>query len=94
MTIINTGLISHVKSNRESVDHLFLHCIIAWELWTIVFFLFGESLVMLRSAIKLLARWKEHSGKWGILKIWKAIYLVLMQRERNAATFKRNELLV
>ena len=67
MTIINTGLISHVKSNRESVDHLFLHCIIAWELWTLVFCLFGESLVMLRSAIKLLACWKEHSGKWGIL---------------------------
>ncbi len=28
------------KSNRESVDHLLLHCTIAWELWALLFCLF------------------------------------------------------
>jgi hypothetical protein len=29
------------KSSGESVDHLLLHCSLAWELWSMVFGLFG-----------------------------------------------------
>ena len=29
------------KGNGETVDHVFLHCLVAMELWLMVFGLFG-----------------------------------------------------
>ena len=34
------------KTSGESVDHLLLHCSLAWELWSMVFGLFGVCWVM------------------------------------------------
>ena len=34
------------KCNGESVDHLFLHCLVAMDLWSMVLGLFGVSWVM------------------------------------------------
>ena len=34
------------KCNSETVDHLFLHCLVALELWDMVFGLFGVCWVM------------------------------------------------
>ena len=39
----------------ESVDHLFLHCLVAMDMWAMVFGLFGVSWVMLQSVVGLLA---------------------------------------
>ena len=43
------------KCNSESVDHLFLHCPVASELWDMVFGLFGVSWVMPLSVVGLFA---------------------------------------
>ena len=50
------------KRNGESVDHLFLHCPIAFEMWTMVFTLFGIYWVMPKTLVDLLACWQ---GKFG-----------------------------
>ena len=41
----------------ESVDHLLLHCPIAYKLWSMVFGLFGINWVMLERVIELFASW-------------------------------------
>ena len=43
------------KCNSEIVDHLFLHCPVALELWDMVFGLFGVCWVMPTSVVELLA---------------------------------------
>ena len=50
------------KRCGESMDHLLLHCLIAYELWPMVFFLFGIHWVMPYKVIELLASWQ---GKFG-----------------------------
>ncbi|KAL0015632.1 hypothetical protein SO802_002701 [Lithocarpus litseifolius] len=42
------------KCNGESVDHLFLHCPVALELWDMVFDSFGVCWVMPKSVVGLL----------------------------------------
>ena len=44
-----------LKCNGESVDHLFLHCLAAMELWSMVLGLFGVSWVMPKSVVGFLA---------------------------------------
>jgi hypothetical protein len=39
------------KVDGESADHLFLHCALARELWTMVFSLFGMHWVTLRRIV-------------------------------------------
>ena len=46
------------KRNGESVDHLFLHCPFAMDLWTMVLGLFGVSWVMPRTVLGLLGCWQ------------------------------------
>ena len=46
------------KCNGELVDHLFLHCSVAMDLWSMVLGLFGVSWVMLQSVVGLLACWQ------------------------------------
>ena len=50
------------KKCRESVYHLFLYCLIAYELWSMVFDLFGTHWVMPYKIIELLVSWQ---GKFG-----------------------------
>jgi len=75
------------KNNRESVDHMLLHCPTATELGTIVFALFGVHWVMPNTVVDLLACWK---GKFGCHRngiIWMAIPHCLIWciwQERNS----------
>ena len=46
------------KCNGESVDHLFLYCMVVMHMWSMVFGLFGVSWVMLQSVMGLLACWQ------------------------------------
>ena len=50
------------KCNGESIDHLFLYCPVAMDMWAMVFRLFGVSWVMPQSIVGLLACWQ---GKFG-----------------------------
>ena len=52
------------KSNGESVDHLFLHCPIAMDLWSMVLGLFGVTWVMPHTILGLLGCWQGSFGKW------------------------------
>ena len=48
------------KCNSESVNHLFLHCTVASELWDMVFGLFGVNWVMPLFVVGLFACWQGH----------------------------------
>ena len=55
------------KCNGELVDHLFLHCPVAMDLWAMVLGLFGVSWVMPQSVLgllRVLARQVWSSSKW------------------------------
>ena len=51
------------KCNGESVDHLFLHCLVAMDLWSMVLDLFSVSWVMPKSVVGLLACWQSRFGR-------------------------------
>uniref|UniRef100_A0A2N9HVB8 N-acyl-aliphatic-L-amino acid amidohydrolase n=1 Tax=Fagus sylvatica TaxID=28930 RepID=A0A2N9HVB8_FAGSY len=62
------------KEDGESIDHLFLHCSVANELWQLVFSMFEIWWVMPYHVVDLLACWSGHtrSGidaiRWGAAK--------------------------
>ena len=60
------------KCNGESVDHLFLHCPVAMDMWAMVFGLFGVSWVMLQYVVGLLACGKAVLAviEMGIYGLW------------------------
>ena len=82
------------KCNGESVDHLFLHCPVDMDLWSMVFGLFGVSWVMPQFVVGFLACWQGKFGhhrnryKWLIVPhclLWH------LWRERNSRCFEDNE---
>ena len=82
------------KSNSESVDHLFLHCPVALELWDMVFGLFGVYWVMPMFVIGLFACWEGRFGFHCNGYIWKVVPHCLMWciwKERNSRCFEDNE---
>jgi hypothetical protein len=58
------------KKMKESVDHLLLHCDVAFALWYSLFNRFGLSWVMSRRVIDLLACWWS-SGQSRSATVWK-----------------------
>ena len=82
------------KCNGEPVDHLFLHCPIAMDLWAMVFGLFGVSWIMPQSVVGLLACWQGRFGHHRNGYIWLMIphYLLwCLWRERNSWCFEDKE---
>ena len=69
------------KCNGESVDHLFLHCPIALDMWAMVFHLFGVSWVMLQSIVGLLACWQGSFGRHQNGYIWLMVPHCLLSLE-------------
>ena len=79
------------KVEGETIDHLFLHCTVAREMWDTVLNLFGLHWVMPRRVVDLLDCWQGKLGRHCHIEIWKAISHCLMWciwRERNARTFE------
>jgi hypothetical protein len=78
----------------ESIDHLFLHCEFAIELWNSILQLFGVDWVMPRKMSNLLGSWRGQFGTRHALQIWKLASLCLMWclwREWNAWSFEDRE---
>jgi hypothetical protein len=77
------------KNKEESVDHLLLHCDVAFALWYSIFSRFGLSWVMPRWVIDLLASWWS-SGLSRSAIVWKIAPICLfwyLWRERNNRSF-------
>ena len=74
----------------ETVDHLLLHCEMAYRLWSFVFITFGLSWVILRSIPDLLFGWWNWLGKHSS-QIWNLVSLCILWciwKERNRRTFE------
>ena len=59
------------KRCRESVDYLLLHCPIAWELWSLVFCLFGIQWVMPHTVLELFEAWQQKFARHRHIDVWK-----------------------
>ena len=74
------------KRNGESVDHLLIHDPLAFDLWSIVFTLFGIHWVMSKTVVELLDCWQGKFGRHRNATIWMAVPHCLMGciwREKN-----------
>ena len=82
------------KYNGELVDHLYLHCLVAMDLWSMVLGLFGVSWVMPKSVVGLLACWQGRFGRHRNDHIWIIVPHCLvwcLWRERNSRCFEDSE---
>jgi hypothetical protein len=78
------------KRDCETGAHLFLHCAYAWELWSLVFCIFGIQWTMPSTVSNLLACWKRRGLTKDQNTIWNAIpgcLMWLIWRERNQRAF-------
>jgi hypothetical protein len=66
------------KRDCETGAHLFLHCEYAWELWSLVFCIFGIQWTMPSTVSNLLACWKRRGLTKDQNTIWNAIPGCLM----------------
>ena len=85
------------KETGESIDHLFLHCHTARELWALVFSMFGVWWVMPRHVVDLLACWTGRTCRCRAATIWGLIPHYLMWvicGERNARSFEDSEKMI
>ena len=69
--VIVTNRFCMCKRSEETVDHLLLHCEIAYDLWSAFFGGFGLSWVMPRQVFDLLACW--WSTRRGSVAVWKMV---------------------
>ena len=82
------------KCNGELVDHLFLHCPVAMDLWSMVLGLFGVTWAMPQFVVGLLACWQGRLGRHRNGHIWLIVPHCLiwcLWRERNSRCFENNE---
>ena len=66
------------KVDGESIDHLFIHCPMAKELWDTILSLFGVFWVMSRQVRELMEDWRVGMPRQGHSGIWNAISHCLM----------------
>jgi len=77
------------KSSGESIDHLFLHCMVATELWRTIMQMFGVEWVMPRSVKDMLGSWRGQKGNQTLITIWRMAPLCLMWCEIDLMNLKR-----
>ena len=79
------------KRYGESIDHLLLHCPIAYEMWSMVFCLFGICWVMQQRVVDLLDCWSCNCRQHHNIAIWRIVPHYLMWciwQERNTRSFE------
>ena len=59
------------KRYGESMDHLLLHCSIAWELWSLVFCLFGIQWVIPYTVLELFEAWQGKFARHRHIDVWR-----------------------
>ena len=82
------------KRCEEFVDHLLLHCPIAYEMWNMIFCLFGICWVMPQKVVDLLDCWTCNFKHHRNMVIWRFVPHYLMWcfwRERNSRSFEGRE---
>ena len=82
------------KIADETVDHLFLHCQVARELWSFVFCCVGIDWVIPFRVSEFLFNWwnwfgKRSSGVWNLIS---SCPMWIIWRERNNQTFENKEI--
>ena len=73
------------------MDHLLLHYPVAYDLWTMVWNLFGLCWVMPQRVLDLLAAWQGTFGKHRIVAFWRAVLNCIMRClwwEQNEGCFE------
>jgi hypothetical protein len=65
------------KQNGELVNHLLLHCDVAYALWSVIFTHFGLFGVMPRSVLDLFARWWTFERPMSTV-IWKMVLTCIL----------------
>ena len=81
------------KKSGELVNHL-LHCPIAYELWSMVWALFGLQWVMPHGVSDLFLSWQGSFGGYQSIDLWRAVphcVLWCIWRERNSRWFEGKE---
>ena len=78
MSIVIVEWCCMCKKNRESVDHLLLHCELTSRLWNYAFSLFGAGWVMPRSFLDFLACWNQVGGRDISKVIWRMVPLCII----------------
>ena len=79
------------KRSGESVDHLLLHCPMAWDLWSMVLGLFGVHWVMPCHVLDVWAGWQGCYGNHCNMVVWRMVPHCVMWclwRERNVRLFE------
>ena len=79
------------KRNGESVNHLLIHCPLAFDLWFMVSTLFGIHWIMSKTVVELLACWQGKFGRHRNAAIWMVVPHCLMWciwQERNNRHFE------
>ena len=82
------------KKSGESVNHLLLHCPIAYELWSMVWAIFGLQWVMLLGVSDLFSSWQGSFGGHRSIDLWRAAphcVLWCIWQERNSRCFEVKE---
>ena len=82
------------KRSGESVNHLLLHCPIAFELWSMVWSLFGVIWVMPQSVANLFTSWQGPFGRQRNIDLWRAVphcVLWCLWWERSSRCFEGME---
>ncbi len=82
------------KANGESIDHLFLHCSIARDLWSMVLSVFGVWWVMPCHVLALLTCWSSGFKRYKFADIWDLIphcVMWVIWGERNARSFEDSD---
>ena len=79
------------KRCGESVDHVLLHCPTTYELWSMVFCLFGIYWVMPYKVSEVLSSWQGKFGRHRNIALWRFVPHCLfwsLQQGRNAICFE------